>query len=132
MASTLEDSGELWSLENELFDVVFDVQRWRSSTGVAMATGKLQSSSLVQGLNSALKEQPGDFGKQQLMLWQLRLCSQHHGEGRQASVNGVDSGRLWQTLQAGERTFRHRLRRPTMEDSGRAVHGAVLQLSLAE
>src|ERR1700734_979840 len=119
MASTLEDSGELWSLENELFDVVFDVQQRRSSTGVAMATGKLQSSSLVQGLNSALKEQLGDFSKQQLTLWQLRHCSQHHGEGRQASVNGVDSGRLWQTLQAGERTFRRRLRRPVMEDSGR-------------
>src|SRR6202046_5869130 len=89
MVSTLEDSGELWSLENGLFDGVFDVQQTRSSTGVAMATGKLQSSSLVQGLNSALKEQPGHFGKQQLTLWQLRLCSQHHGEEGQGADNGV-------------------------------------------
>ena len=70
-----------------------------------MATSKLQRPSLVYGLNSALKEHPGDFGKQQFTLWQLRLCSQHHGEGRQAPVNGVDSGRLWRTLEAGERTF---------------------------
>src|SRR5580658_10427422 len=82
---------------------------WRTSEGVtlsiAMATGKLQSSSLVLGLNLALKENLGDFGKQQFTLWQLPLCSKHHGEGRQAPVNDVDSGTLLRTLTAGERTF---------------------------
>ena len=69
------------------------------------ATGKHQSCSMVLGLNSALKEHPGDFGKQQFPLWQLRLCSQHHGERRQAPVNGVNSGRIWRTLEAIVWTF---------------------------
>ena len=58
---------------------------WRTSQGftlsIAMATGKVQSSSLVLGLNSALKEHFGDFGKQQFPLWHLRLCSQLRSEG---------------------------------------------------
>ena len=102
------DFARLWRTSEAgewTFDIVFDVQRRRSSMRDSMATGKVQRSSLVRGLNSALKEHPSDFGKQQFTLWKLRLSSQHHGEGRQAPVNGVDSGGLWRTLEAGEWTF---------------------------
>ena len=63
MASTLEDSGELWRLENGLFDVVSDVQRRRTQGGLflgsyAALSGRMELGMASNGAWISLRSEP--------------------------------------------------------------------------